>query len=120
MPFAWNVSDLSTLYYVDDDELMLYDLNETKAAFVNVTSNKQVLAAGTGETATITAQVLNVYGIPKSAKSMTFSISAGDGAVAPATGCSNVSGNDTTVYTVGASVGTATITVSVSDTTCVP
>ncbi len=119
-PFAWNVSDLSTLYYVDDDDLKLYDLNESKAAFVNVTSDKQVLAAGTGEVAIITAQVLNVYGEPKSAKTMTFSVSAGDGAISPATGCSDLNGQDTTSYTVGAAVGTATITVSVSDTTCVP
>lgn len=119
-PFAWNVSDLSTLYYVDGTALYLYDLNESKAGFVNVTSDKQVLAAGTAETATITAQVLNVYGQPKSAKSMTFSVSAGDGALSPATGCSDVNGEDTSTYTVGAAVGTATITVTVSDVTCVP
>jgi hypothetical protein len=120
-PFAWNVSDLATLYFVDGtNDLKLYDLNETKAAFVNVTSDKQVLAAGTQETATITAQVLNVYGEPKSAKSMTFTVSAGDGAVSPATGCSDGSGQDTTVYTVGSAVGTATITVTVSDISCVP
>jgi len=95
-------------------------LNESKAAFVNVTSDKQVLAAGTGEVAIITAQVLNVYGEPKSAKTMTFSVSAGDGAISPATGCSDLNGQDTTSYTVGSAVGTATITVSVSDTVCVP
>jgi hypothetical protein len=119
-PFAWNVSDGSTLYFIDNgDELKLYDLNEGKAGFVNVTSDKQVLAAGTAETATVTAQVLNVYGEPKSAKTMTFSVSAGDGAVSPSTGCSDGSGLDTTTYTVGASVGTATITVTVSDISCV-
>lgn len=116
--FAWNVSDLSTLYYVDGTSLKLYDLNETKAAFVNVTSNKQVLAAGTAETATITAQVLNVYGQVKSNKSMVFSVSAGDGAISPAVGCSDVNGEDTTTYTVGSAVGPATITVTVSDITC--
>lgn len=119
-PFAWNVSDLSTLYYVDGTDLKLYDLNETKAAFVVVTSDKQVLAAGTGESAVVSAQVLNIYGEPKSAKSMTFTVSAGDGALSPASGCSNGSGIDTTTYTVGSSVGTASITVSVSDTVCVP
>ncbi len=119
-PFAWNVSDLSTLYFVSGTSLKLYDLNESKAAFVNVSSDKQVLAAGTAETATITAQVLNVYGIPKTAKTMTFSVSSGDGAISPAIGCSDGSGEDTTTYTVGSAVGTATITVSVSDTTCTP
>jgi len=117
-PFAWNVTDLATLYYVDGTALKLYDLNETKAGFVNVTSDKQVLAAGTAETATITAQVLNVYGEPKSNKSMTFTVSAGDGAISPAIGCSDVNGEDTTVYTVGSAVGTATITTTVSDLTC--
>jgi len=117
-PFAWNVSDLATLYYVDTQALKLYDLNETKAAFVNVTSDKQVLAAGTLETATITAQVLNVYGQPKSNKSMVFSVSAGDGALSPAVGCSDGTGQDTTNYTVGSAIGTATITVTVSDTAC--
>lgn len=118
-PFAWNVTDGSTLYFIDnDDELKLYDLNEAKAGFVNVTSNKQVLAAGTSETATITAQVLNVYGEPKSAKTMAFSVSAGDGAVSPFSGCSDGSGKDTTTYTVGAAVGTATLTVTVSDISC--
>lgn len=120
-PFAWNVSDGSTLYFADNgNELKLYDLNEGKAGFVNVTSDKQVLAAGTAETATVTAQVLNVYGEPKSAKTMTFSVSAGDGAVSPSTGCSDGSGLDTTTYTVGAAVGTATITVTVSDIVCTP
>lgn len=118
-PFAWNVSDLSTLYFVDNTtDLKLYDLNETKAAFVNVTSDKQVLAAGTQETATITAQVLNVYGEPKSNKTMTFSVSAGDGAISPAIGCSDGNGEDDTTYTVGSAVGTATVTVTVSDLTC--
>lgn len=118
-PFAWNVSDGSTLYFVDSgDELKLYDLNEGKAGFVNVTSDKQVLAAGTAETATVTAQVLNVYGEPKSTKTMTFSVSAGDGAVSPSTGCSDGSGLDTTTYTVGAAVGTAVLTVTVSDISC--
>jgi hypothetical protein len=117
-PFAWNVVDLATLYYVDGTALKLYDLNETKAAFVNVSSDKQVLAAGTSETATITAQVLNVYGEPKSNKTMTFTVSAGDGAISPAVGCSDGSGEDTTTYTVGSAVGPATITVTVSDLTC--
>lgn len=117
-PFTWNVTDLATLYYVDGTALKLYDLNETKAAFVNVSSDKQVLAAGTAETATITAQVLNVYGEPKSNKTMTFSVSAGDGAISPAIGCSDGTGLDTTTYTVGSAVGAATITVTVSDLTC--
>ncbi len=117
-PFAWNVSDLATLYFVDGTALKLYDLNETKAGFVNVTSDKQVLSAGTAETATVTAQVLNVYGEPKSSKYMTFTVSAGDGALSPAAGCSDGNGEDTTVYTVGAAVGTATITVTVSDVSC--
>lgn len=116
--FAWNVSDLSTLYFVDGTDLKLYDMNETKAAFVNVTSDKQVLAAGTAETATVTAQVLNVYGEPKSTKSMTFTVSAGDGALSPATGCSDVNGEDTSTYTVGSAVGTAALTVAVSDSVC--
>ena len=117
-PFAWNVTDLATLYYVDGTDLLLYDLNETKAAFANVSSDKQVLAAGTSETAIITAQVLNVYGEPKSAKTMTFAVSAGDGALSPAIGCSDGNGEDTTTYTVGSAVGAATITVTVSDTGC--
>lgn len=119
-PFAWNVSDLSTLYFVDGTSLKLYDLNETKAGFVNVTSDKQVLAAGTAETATITGQVLNVYGEPKTAKTMAFTVSAGDGAISPASGCSGVDGKDSTTYTVGSAVGTATITVTVSDIVCTP
>ena len=117
-PFAWNVSDLATLYYVDGDALKLYDLNETKAAFAVVSSDKQVLAAGTQESAIVTAQVLNVYGEPKSNKTMTFSVSLGDGAVSPALTCSDVDGKATTTYVVGAAIGSATITVTVSDLTC--
>ncbi len=121
-PFAWNVVDLSTLYYVDGTALKLYDLNETKAAFANVSSDKQILAAGTQETAIITAQILNVYGEPKTNKTMTFSVSAGDGAISPAIGCSDnlgdTDGSDTTTYTVGSAVGAATITVTVSDLIC--
>jgi len=117
-PFAWNVSDLATLYYVDGADLKLYDLNENKAAFAVVSSDKQVLAAGTQESAIVTAQVLNVYGEYKNAKTVTFSVSLGDGAVSPALGCTSVDGKETTVYVVGAAVGSATITVTVSDLTC--
>lgn len=116
--FAWNVVDLATLYYVDGTDLKLFDLNESKAAFVTVTSDKQILSAGTSETATITGEVLNVYGDPKSNKSMTFTVSDGDGAISPATGCSDAQGKASTTYTVGSSVGTSTITISVSDTSC--
>ena len=119
--FCWNVLDGSTLYYADSiGNLKLFDLDETKARFVSLTSDKQVLSAGTAETANITAQVLNVYGEPKTAKTVSFSVSAGDGAISPPVTCSDALGKAVTVYTVGSAVGTTTITVSVSDITCTP
>jgi hypothetical protein len=128
--FAWIESSDATfkLYATDfntpsvvyglstsDMKVYLYDLDEYKSAFSNVVFQKQILAANTGEVTTVAAQVLNVYGSPLSGKTVQFSVSEGDGSVSPASSVTDALGEATTTYTVGATVGTARVTVIVAN-----
>jgi hypothetical protein len=117
-PFAWDVNNYTVLYYVNGTSLKEYDMDENDVAFCNVVAKDKIMSAGTSSTTDVTATVLNVYGEPLSAKTVAFTVSAGEGAVSPGSDCTNVSGIAETVYTVGDTVGTTTITATASDTTC--
>jgi hypothetical protein len=117
-PWAWDINNYTTLYYVDGTSLKMYDMDENDVAFCNITSAEKQMAAGTSAQSTVTATVLNVYGEAMSAKTVTFSVSEGSGAVSPSTGCTSASGTASTVYTVGSAVGLTNITASASDVSC--
>lgn len=117
-PFAWDINNYTVLYYVDGTNLKEYDMDENDVAFCNVVADDKIMSAGTSDTTDVTATVLNVYGEPMSSKTVTFVVSAGSGAVSPSSDCTNVSGIAETVYTVGATVGTTTITSTASDAAC--
>lgn len=117
-PFAWDVNNFTTLYFVDGTSLKFYDMDEGDVAFCNVVSNEKIMSAGTSATSSVVASVLNIYGEPLSAKTVAFTVSAGAGAVSPASDCTNASGIAETTYTVGATVGITTITATASDASC--
>ena len=118
-PWAWDQNNYTTLYYVDaSDNIKFYDMDARDVAFCNVVSSEKIMSAGTGSLSSINATVLNVYGEPLQSKTVTFSVSAGDGAVPSSTFCTNASGIASTIYTVGNTVGIVTITATASDVSC--
>lgn len=117
-PFAWDQNNFSVLYYIDGTSVKFYDMDEHDVAFCNAVSEDKVMPAGSSSTSTVTATVMNVYGEPLSAKSVAFTVSAGDGAISPASACTNASGIATSEYTVGSTVGISSITVTASDASC--
>jgi len=92
-PWAWDQNNFTVFYYILSTNLKEYDMDENDVAFCNVSSTEKIMAAGTSSTSDIEATVLNVYGEPLSAKSVSFVVSAGAGAVSPASDCTNASGN---------------------------
>jgi len=128
--FSWvdQAADSYSLYCTDsktpsvlygfspaDKKIYLYNLDEDVTAFCNVVGVEQIMGAGTAETSVVTAQVLNAYGDPLAGKTVTFSVSSGDGSVSPASAVTDALGEASTTYTVGATVGTATVRASVVD-----
>ena len=117
-PFAWDINNYTVMYYVDGTSLKEYDMDENDVAFCNVVADDKIMSAGTGDTTDVTAAVLNVYGEPLSSKPVAFVVSNGAGAVSPSSACTTASGIATTVYTVGDTVGTITLTATASDAAC--
>jgi hypothetical protein len=117
--FAWNISDFDSLYGVtvtgtSAGVVRLYNMTSDTASFCNVVSSNRMLAASTNETSTVTAQVMNIYGVPLYNKTVAFSVSSGDGSVSPASVTTNINGEAQTTYTVGTAVTTSVVTATVS------
>ncbi len=117
-PFGWDQNNYTTLYYVNGTTLKEYDMDEYDVGFCNVVSAEKIMSAGTSTTSSVVATVLNVYGEPLSAKTVAFTVSVGDGAMAGTPACTNASGVASATYTVGTTVGTTTITATASDIAC--
>ena len=117
-PWAWDIDNYDTLYYIDGVAEKFYDVDEEDVAFCNVTSIEKIMAAGTSATSTVTATVLNAYGQPLSAKTVSFTVTDGAGSVSPSTACTTATGTASTTYTVGSSVGITTIQAAASDIAC--
>jgi len=115
--YATDVNQPTLLYGLSttDRKVYLYNFDETSSAFCNVVSQKQILGASTAENSSVTAQVLNVYGDPLVSKTVNFDVSSGDGSVSPSSDITDAVGEAATTYTVGATVGTATIRATVID-----
>lgn len=119
--YAWNIVDTDALYGIDtpatvsgSGPVKLYDVTSTTAAFCNVVSASRLLPAGTNQTSTVTAEVMNIYGTALSGKTVNFSVTSGDGSVSPASATTNSGGVASTTYTVGTAVSTTEITATVS------
>jgi hypothetical protein len=117
-PTAWDTNNYTTMYYVEGTSLKYFNVNAENVAFCNVAAIDKVMSAGSGDSTTVTATVLNPYGEPLESKTVAFSVSAGDGAVSPSTGCTTASGVSSATYTVGSTVGTSTLSATASDIAC--
>jgi len=117
-PICLDPVDTTTLFSVVDSDVYALNMDSTSVAFCNVVSEDPVLPANSGFQTTITAFVTNLYGSPLSNKLVSFAITQGGGAIAPASVCTTSSGTASTVYTVDEVVGTSIITATASNTTC--
>ena len=117
--YAFNINDFNSLYGVtvsgtNAGKVRLYNVTPTTAAFCNVVSNTRLLAAGTNQTSLVTAQVMNTYGEPLPGKTVSFTITAGDGSLNPASAVTNNSGEASSTYTVGTAVTVSTVVATVN------
>ncbi len=115
----YNQLDFDTLYFVETDlDLNSFNLDDTVSAFLAVNAIDVTLAAGTETSTTVNADVINAWGETLDGKAVTWSVSAGDGAVSPSSSTTGTpsAGRAFTTFTVGSTVGVSTITASVTDT----
>lgn len=117
-PLARDVSDNTTLYTVVDDDVYVINADEDDVAFCNVVSTETILPASSDYTSTVTALVINMFGIPLSNKTVTFAITAGGGSISTASDCTTSSGTATTTFTASSVVGTSLVTATASNDTC--
>jgi len=126
LPIFINQNDFNTIYLIGTDgSLYQYNADDRLVAFINVNAEDPTLAAGTGTGTNVIASVCNAWGVPLSGKTISFSVTDGDGSIAPATrltdsdGVANqpVGGGSPAypVFTVGSSVSPSTITATVSE-----
>ena len=110
-------NDFDTLYYIDSGTNMrAFNLDDRISAFMAVNATDTTLPAGTAQTTTVNADVINAWGEALDGKTVTFQVTAGDGAVTPSTDVTISGGRATTQFTVGATVGVSTITATVTET----
>ncbi len=115
----YNQNDFDTLYFVETDlDLNSFNLDDGISAFLAVNAVDVTLAAGTETSTTVNADVINAWGETLDGKTVTWSVSTGDGAVAPSSSSTGTptAGRAVTTFTVGSTVGVSTITASVTDT----
>jgi hypothetical protein len=113
----YDQNDFNTLYYVPSTNILrAWNLNDTVSAFMAVNAATITLPAGTAQSTNVNADVINAWGEALSGKTVTFSVTSGDGAITPSTGSTNGSGRATTQYTVGSTVGVSTVTATVTET----
>lgn len=107
----------TTLYYVDSSfNLQSFDVDDRISAFMAVNAEDVTLPAGTSQQTFVNADVINAWGEDLDGKDVTFTVTAGDGAVSPSTDTTISGGRATTQFTVGSTVGTSTVTATVTET----
>jgi len=113
----YNQSDFDTLYHVDTStNLQAFNLDDRISAFMAVNAEDVTLPAGTSQQTFVNADVINAWGEALDGKDVTFSVTAGDGAVTPSTDTTISGGRATTQFTVGSTVGVSTVTATVTET----
>lgn len=95
--------------------LNVFNIDSEQAAFLNVNSSDIVMPAGIGDTADITATVINCWGTTLSGKLVQFWVSSGDGGVDPTYAYTDSDGKAQSVFTTGANVGITNIAVVVNE-----
>ena len=112
----YDQNDFDTLYYVDSSaNLQSFNLDDRISAFIAVNAEDVTIAAGTSTTTDGMDDVINCWGEVLAGKVVTFAVTAGDGAVTPATDTTDGAGGATTVFSVGATVGVSTVTATVTE-----
>ena len=112
----YDQNDFDTLYYVDGStNLQAFNLDDRISAFMAVNAEDVTLPAGTAQETFVNADVINAWGEILDGKVVTFSVTAGDGAVTPSSDTTASGGRATTQFTVGSTVGVSTITATVTE-----
>jgi hypothetical protein len=110
-------NDFDTLYYVDTGtNLQSFNIDDRISAFMAVNAEDVTLPAGTSQQTFVNADVVNALGEALDGKDVTFTVTAGDGAVSPSTDTTVSGGRATTQFTVGSTVGVSTVTATVTET----
>jgi hypothetical protein len=113
----YDQNDFDTLYFVDtSNNLRAYNLDDRISAFMAVNAEDVTLPAGTSQQTFVNADVINAWGEELDGKVVTFSVTAGDGAVSPSSDTTVSGGRATTQFTVGSTVGVSTVTATVTET----
>jgi len=113
----FNQLDFNTCYFIDTDtSLKEYNVDDLMAAFVAVNVDDAIMPAGTGDTTTVTAEVINAYGDALTSKQVTFAVTGGLGSVSPSIVTTSGGGVAASTFTVGSTTGLATITATVTET----
>lgn len=113
----YDQNDFDTLYYVDSaTNLRAWNVDDRISAFMAVNALDVSLPAGTSQQTLVEAKVINAWGEPLDGKTVTFAVTAGDGAVSPSTDVTVSGGLAETQFTVGSTVGVSVITATVTET----
>jgi hypothetical protein len=113
----FNQWDFDTCYFVDgSNSLKEFNVDLVMAAFIAVNTSDAIMAAGTGDQAIITAEVVNAYGDALSGKEVSFTTGGtGGGSILDSTVTTSGGGVATTTFQVGNNVGVTTITATVTE-----
>jgi hypothetical protein len=107
--------DYSTLYYFESTSLTRFNVDPTPSAFASMNIDDASLRAGTSDSATVRAEVINAWGDALEGKTVNFIVSQGDGVVFPTSDTTDVMGRASATYQVGVTPGAAEITAIISD-----
>jgi len=112
----YDQNDFDTLYYVDSsNNLRAWNIDDRISAFMSVNAQDVSLPAGTAQQTPIEAFVINAWGEALDGKTVTFAVTAGDGAISPSSDVTVSGGLAETDFTVGSTVGVSTITATVTE-----
>ena len=112
----YDQNDFDTLYYVDSStNLQSFNIDDRISAFMAVNAEDVTLPAGTSQQTFVNADVINAWGEALDGKVVTFSVTAGDGAVSPSSDTTVGGGRASTQFTVGSTVGVSTVTATVTE-----
>jgi hypothetical protein len=117
---SWNNAfthgvDYTTLYYFESTSLKRFNVDSSLSAFASINVDDASLRAGTSDTTTVRAEVINAWGDALEGKTVNFIVSQGDGVVSPSSDTTDVNGRATTTYQVGVTPGAVEITAIISD-----
>lgn len=112
----YDQNDFDTLYYVDSsNNLRSWNVDDRISAFMAVNASDVSLPAGTAQQTPVVAEVINAWGETLDGKTVTFAVTAGDGAISPSSDVTVSGGIAESQFTVGSTVGVSTITATVTE-----